>query len=696
MNARMVKTACQQSLGSYNAPPLQWRGIDTRRELLEKRKARCLGSMTAPLLVALASLLCLPAPLRAAADDADVQGQAAFRAAVDRVAPAVVRIETVGGLERVGEILFGSGPTTGIVVDPAGYIVSSAFNFVHKPASILVRLSDGVRKPAKLVATDHSRMLVLLKIEAEKPLPVCEIVPRQQMRVGQWAIAVGRTFDSDRPSLTVGILSALNRVWGKAIQTDAAVSPNNYGGPLVDIHGRVLGVLVPLSPQGADEMAGVEWYDSGIGFAIPLEHIQNILPQWRKGEDLYSGRMGISLKGPNPYTGEPMIAACRQKCPAAMAGLKPGDRIVAVDGRPVTRTIEMEQEIRRRYAGEPMRVTVLRGRQRIEAQLTLAAKLEPFQHGFLGVLPMRGAESQGVTVRYVYPGSPAAAAGIAAGDVLVSLKGEPIKNRSELAMKLGAMEPAAAAEIEVRRTGTVRKLTVTLAQLPEGLPPGELPPARGNINIKAAEANRPQVGAIRLKVPEFPNEAWAYVPEAYAADVPQGVVVWLHAAGGFEWPDLLARWKPLCDRYDLILVAPKSADPSRWMPGETGLVDRLLLEVVSTYQVDPARIVVHGQEAGGAMAFLAAYGNHPMIRAVAAVEAAPAARPPENDPLRRLAVYMATASNSRVAQAVESALVAFRQERVPVTTKKLGEVSRGLNADELAELVRWIDMLDRM
>ena len=182
----------------------------------------------------------------------------------------------------------------GLVVDPSGYIISSAFNFVNKPTSILVRLPDGTRKPAKLVATDHSRMLVLLKIDAEKPLPVCEIAPQGEMRVGQWAIAVGRTFESDRPNMAVGILSALDRIWGKAIQTDAAVSPNNYGGPLVDIRGRVMGVLVPLSPEAAGEIAGMEWYDSGIGFAIPVEHIQQVLPRLKKGEDLYPGLAGFA------------------------------------------------------------------------------------------------------------------------------------------------------------------------------------------------------------------------------------------------------------------------------------------------------------------------------------------------------------------------------------------------------------------
>ena len=70
-----------------------------------------------------------------------------------------------------------------------------------------------------------------------------------QIRVGQWTIAVGRAFEGREPNMAVGVLSATDRIWGKAIQTDAAVSPNNYGGPLVDIAGRVLGVLVPLSPR---------------------------------------------------------------------------------------------------------------------------------------------------------------------------------------------------------------------------------------------------------------------------------------------------------------------------------------------------------------------------------------------------------------------------------------------------------------
>ena len=170
----------------------------------------------------------------------------------------MVRIETVGGLETVQGTLFGTGPTTGWIVDPGGYIVSSAFNFVNKPTSILVPPGRRRAKPAKLVATDHARMLVLLKIDAPRPLPTCPIVPRSEMRGGPMDDRAGPDVRERAAEHGGGDPRALNRIWGKAIQTDAAVSPNNYGGPLVDIRGRVLGVLVPLSPEAADEMAGIE------------------------------------------------------------------------------------------------------------------------------------------------------------------------------------------------------------------------------------------------------------------------------------------------------------------------------------------------------------------------------------------------------------------------------------------------------
>ena len=79
---------------------------------------------------------------------------------------------------------------------------------------------------------------------------------------------------------------------------------------------------------------------------------------------------------------------------------------------------------------------------------------------------------------------------------------------------------------------------------------------------------KPPTGTVKLKIAEFPNEAFAYVPESYDPAISYGVLVWLHGPGGYKWEEVLAQWKPICDRYDLILIAPKSANPAMWMPGE--------------------------------------------------------------------------------------------------------------------------------
>ncbi|MGD0899410.1 MAG: PDZ domain-containing protein [Thermoguttaceae bacterium] len=645
----------------------------------------------------------LAGPRGASADD-DLESlqQKAIAAAVEHVAPSVVRIETVGGLERVKTVLFGTGPTTGLVVDPQGYIVSSEFNFINKPASILVRLPDGNRKPAKLVATDHSRKIVLLKIEVDRPLPAPEVVPEAEMRVGQWCIAVGRTFEDDGTNLSVGILSAVGRIWGKALQTDAAVSPNNYGGPLVDIRGRVLGVLVPLSPQSADEIAGYEWYDSGIGFAVPLEQIRKMLPVLRKGEDLRPGVAGFLMQARNLYVGDTVIASCRARSPADKAGFKSGDRIVEIDGRKVSRSAEVKQEISRRYAGEKLHFAVLRGTERVERDVELAAVLAPFQHPFLGILPERdapGGAAAGVGVRYVYPQSPAAAARLEPGDVIVSLGGQKAGGRDNLLHQVAALEIGQEIEIEVRHGNEPRRVKVKLAGQPESLPPADLPPGRPASRghqppDETAAAAKP--GVVPLRVPEFKNEAWACLPDGYTPGAACGLVVWLDAATAPKQADLVARWKSACDRWGVVLVVPKAAAESGWRPDEAAFLEKLIRQVQADYTIDPTRVAVGGRGPGGALAYVAGFHSRDLVRAVAAIDAAMILPPPESDPEHRLAVYAASAKKSPLAAAIAQSVVRLREAKVPVTEKDLGDEPRDLKPDELAELLRWIDMLDRI
>ncbi len=626
----------------------------------------------------------------------------AIRAAVERVAPAVVRIETVGGLERIGEMLAGTGPTTGLIVSPEGLVVSSEFNFAQKPDSILVVLADGVRLPARLVATDHSRALVLLKVKAPQPLPMAEAAAADQLRTGQWAIAVGRTFEADKPNVSVGIVSAIDRVWGRAIQTDAKISPANYGGPLVDISGRVLGVLVPLMPDAGGQVAGVEWYDSGIGFAIPLDHILKVLPKWSEGKDLFSGILGVNLKGNDPYSQPAVIAACRVNSPAYEAHLQADDTIVEINGKPVTRQAQLKQELNRFYAGDKVRLVVLRGTELIQREIELTDKLEPYEFPFLGILPERpvAGKPEGILVRYVYPGGPAAKAGVLSGDQIVSLDTTEVKDPAAAAQHLRTLEPGQKIAVELLRDGKRLGVEIALGRLPD-LIPDELPLAHAAAKAPqpgAAEPKLPAVGVVEIKIPEVKNECLAYVPADYNPDLAYGVVIWLHPPGGDKQEELLARWQDRCQKHDLILLAPKSADPTRWQPDEAKFVRQTLDELLKTYSVDRTRIVVHGQEVGGSLSYVVAFADTDVIRGVAAVSA-PMPRMaslPDNDPLHRLAFYVATASKSPAAPLIEAGVKRLREAKFPVTVNDLGEQPRYLNDDELNRLVRWIDTLDRL
>lgn len=633
-----------------------------------------------------------------AQEDVTELEERAFRAAVDRVTPSVVRIETIGGLEKVGNVLVGEGPTTGLIVGEEGYIVSSAFNFVQLPASILVTLPDGKRAAAQIVARDSNRMLVLLKVNTPEKLVVPAPVPLSEMVPGQWAIAVGRTFEPNVPNASVGILSATNRIWGKAIQTDAKVSPSNYGGPLVDIHGRVFGILVPLSAQAhgeRPELAGSELYDSGIGFAVPLADILARLDRWKKGEELKPGLLGVALKGRDVNSDEAEIGHVQLKSPAAQAGLKIGDKIVEVSGTKIGRLGELRHAIGRYYAGEKLTLVVARGTEKISSELTLADKIDPYAHPFVGVLPRRGpSDKPGVGVRWVYPSSGADKAGLKIDDRITSCGGKAVSTARELQDAAAAVEPGGKLALTVLRGSETLNLEVTTSALPTEVP-AELPAA--TVGPIPPAAQRPVVGEVPIRLSEETNECLAYVPENYNPSSPCGLVVWLHAPGGYDSKELVALWKPLCEQFGLILLAPKAADPKRWQPGEVEFVRKTLDEVMRGYAVDPSRVVVHGYQAGGAMAWAVALARREVIRGVATVDAVAPLRAqlPENDPFQRFAVYSSASPKSTVATPLEALMKRLRELKFPVTVKQQTD-NNYLSADGMRELLRWVDTLDRI
>jgi len=291
--------------------------------------------------------------------------------AVNTVVPYLVRIETIGGHEKVGSEFANEGTSTGVLLDREGYVMTGAINFLHDPASILLIFPDGTKKVASKIASDHLLMLTLLKAN---DFMVSEMVPlstrsKSSIRVGEHCVAVGMVFSSE-PNLTRGIISGKDRIWGKAIQTDAAIGPNNYGGLLIDLEGNALGIPVPLSMMSNSLTAGAEMYDAGVGMAIPWEDAWALFPKLREGKDLQRGSLGLGFKDNQTFIGEPVIAAVQPGSPAEKVGLKVGDRIIKIDDISMPTALDVTKNIKLRYAGETLTIVFQRDGAEQKVSLT--------------------------------------------------------------------------------------------------------------------------------------------------------------------------------------------------------------------------------------------------------------------------------------------------------------------------------------
>ena len=223
--------------------------------------------------LALSAILLVASSLVSFAQDVDQQLENQIAKVTQLAAESVIGIETIGGSGKVAGTKKSNGAGTGIVVDSEGYILTAAYFLADDPSGIVATLPDGKRVPATVIAHDRSRHLVLLKLKTSQQLAAFPLLPRDQLQVGQTVIAIGKGYDVTSVQISTGVVSATDRVWGRAIQTDAKVSPANYGGPLLDLQGRLCGIMAPLSPNDDKIMGGTEWYDSGIGFAVPVDEM---------------------------------------------------------------------------------------------------------------------------------------------------------------------------------------------------------------------------------------------------------------------------------------------------------------------------------------------------------------------------------------------------------------------------------------
>ena len=579
-------------------------------------------SIAASLLGALAATCA--AALAAAGDGEPTRAEeTAFRAAVGRVAAAVVRLEPIGGsaaeLGAGAEAVPGAGPTSGLVIDPAGWIVTTAFGVPVDMQRVVVVRPDGARLAARVVGRDAARGLVLLRTEPLSDTPSLEAAARDGMAPGQWALGIGRGWTHAAPNVTVGIVSAIDRAWGRGVQTDAATSPANYGGALVDIHGRVIGLIAPLPADTAGMPAGTELYDAGIGFAVPLEDILAVRSRLEAGETLEPGILGIAYRSRDRLNGEPVIGSCRRGAPAAEAGLRGGDRIVAIDDRAVERIADVRHGLGRRFAGDVVAVTVDRGGERRTVQVTLAASLPPWRRAVLGILP-RENDARGVTVGWVVPGSAAAGAGLAAGDVLETAavaddadgsKRVDLEDVRTLAGLLGGVEPGMRVTLSRRRGESVEAVTLELTPGPGDLP-ADVPTA-GDIDPAGGFTGTTTV--VPLGGAEVDQPAIAVIP---AGERSRGVLVYFGPPHGRAVEAEAEPWRVAAGRHGVAVVIAGSGEPDRWSRGDMVAVERAIAALQSRTAIDRSRIAFAGRGAGGAFAWLAAERIQTPVRGVAA------------------------------------------------------------------------------
>ena len=585
---------------------------------------RC--STAAAAFLAVTPLLAGPATLAA---EPTLAEERAWQAAVARVESAVVRIEplALSALTTAGEVRAGQGPSTGLVVAP-GRVLTTGFAIPEDVADAIIVLADGGRRAGRVRGRDRSRGMVLLAVEDLPVAPPLEPAPRADLEPGQWAIAVGRGWSATQASVATGIVSATHRAWGKAIQTDAAVSPLNYGGPLIDISGRVIGVLAPLPADTAGMADGTELYDAGIGFAVPLEDLLAVLPRLDRGESLAPGILGIGYRGRDAINGTPLIATVQPGSPAARAGFEPGDRLVAIDGRPVTRIADARHAISPRYAGDTLTVEVERtmagGSQasRVTLEATLAEKLPPWRRAILGLAAAGGQPPPdgGITIGWVLPDGPADQAGLRPGDAMITIQHgsipvTPLAGPETLAGMLAGMSPGERVQIGYRRDAVESTVGLVTAAPPDEVPAAGLPaPAAGDDPLAGPlDAGR----VVRLEAAELAEPTVAVLPPGTE---PVGLLIWLSPPHGRVAESEAAEWKAAAVRHGVAVILPGSAEPATWSRSDIPTVLRSIAALNGQRRVDPARIGVAGAGAGAACAWLVAERLGPAVSGVALIE----------------------------------------------------------------------------
>lgn len=308
----------------------------------------------------------------------------AVRASVVSVFTAHVEMDGMQYGFRTPRERIQRGLGTGFIISPAGEILTNN-HVIDDAQHIEVQLDDGRRFSASVVGRDPRLDVALLRLKA----PGVELRPVQLgnsdgLEVGDWVVAIGNPYGLSQ-TVTAGIVSAVGRTghevplghenFGNLIQTDASINPGNSGGPLMNLRGEVVAINVAVNRAA-----------QGIGFAIPINMAQTILPQLREFGRVNRSWLGVSVSEVSPAFAEwarlpdtrgALVRDVDPSSPAAQAGIRSGDVIVRFDGRDVNDSTQLPWLASSAGIGHRAQVELLRQSQRVTVQVTLAAMPEP-------------------------------------------------------------------------------------------------------------------------------------------------------------------------------------------------------------------------------------------------------------------------------------------------------------------------------
>jgi serine protease Do len=397
-------------------------------------------------------------------------GQAAIKAAIARVAPAVVKVEATRRVSTWWDQFFQDpffrrffgGPETtslgsGFVVEYAGqkYVLTN-YHVVENATSIVVTAQSGDSWRAQVVGADDLLDLAVLRVDGAD-LPAAPLGDSDALEVGDWVIAIGNPLGFSH-TVTLGIVSALNRdvprpdgsgYYRRMIQTDAAINPGNSGGPLVNAYGKVVGMNTLIARRTPTGIA-VE----GINFAVPINEIKLALAQIVEKGRVTRAWLGVYIQDVIPGMERQLgvregalVTEVVPNSPAAKAGIRAGDVITAVDDQRIRNSNDLQMAIMYRRPGERVTVTLVRDKKALVLSVILEERPEEGRSAAVPGISRFGitvqdltpelksrygiARESGVVVVAVEPGSRAYWAGLQAGDLIVDVNRQPVSSTSD-------------------------------------------------------------------------------------------------------------------------------------------------------------------------------------------------------------------------------------------------------------------------